>query len=55
MNVLGYNFRLPDINCALGISQLKKINKFISARKKISKFYNKLFSDESKFIVPKKK
>ena len=54
VNVLGYNFRLPDINCALGISQLKKINKFISARKKISKFYNKLFSDESKFIVPKK-
>ena len=38
VNVLGYNFRLPDINCALGISQLKKINKFISARKKFKNF-----------------
>ena len=29
MNELGYNFRLPDINCALGISQLKRLDKFI--------------------------
>ena len=54
MEELGYNFRLPDINCALGISQLKKLNKFIVARKKIAKFYDKLFIDELKFNVPKK-
>ena len=29
MNILGYNFRLPDINCALGISQLSKLSKFV--------------------------
>ena len=28
----GYNFRLSDLNCALGISQLKKLKKFISFR-----------------------
>lgn len=32
---LGDNFRLSDINCSLGISQLKKIKKFIKKRKKI--------------------
>ena len=31
----GYNYRLSDINCALGISQLKKINLFLDKRKKI--------------------
>ena len=30
-----FNYRLSDINCALGISQLKKLNKFINQRKKI--------------------
>ena len=38
VNELGYNYRLPDINCALGISQLKKLNKFVSKRKKLQKF-----------------
>ena len=37
----GMNFRLNDFQCALGISQLKKINKFILYRKKIAKKYSK--------------
>ena len=28
----GYNFRLSDINCSLGLSQLKKLNKFIKKK-----------------------
>jgi dTDP-4-amino-4,6-dideoxygalactose transaminase len=35
----GFNYRLSDINCALGLSQLSKINKFIEDRKKIFNFY----------------
>ena len=38
VNVLGYNFRLPDINCALGISQLKKLDKYILQEKKYLNF-----------------
>jgi UDP-4-amino-4,6-dideoxy-N-acetyl-beta-L-altrosamine transaminase len=38
--LLGFNFRMNDVQAALGISQLKKINKFIHLRKKISKFYD---------------
>ncbi len=54
VNELGYNYRLPDINCALGISQLKKLNKFVSKRKKIAKIYDKHFKGKKEFIVPKK-
>jgi len=36
---LGYNYRLSDINSALGISQLKKIKKFLQHRKKIYEYY----------------
>ena len=31
----GYNYRLSDINCALGFSQLNKLEKFIHIRKKV--------------------
>ncbi|MDC3039018.1 aminotransferase class I/II-fold pyridoxal phosphate-dependent enzyme [Candidatus Pelagibacter sp.] len=35
----GFNYRLNDFNCALGISQLKKINKFLKKRENIYNFY----------------
>ena len=35
----GFNYRISDINCALGLGQLKKINKFIKNRKKIFNIY----------------
>ena len=38
---LGLNFRLTDFQCALGISQLKKIKNFLQKRKKISEIYEK--------------
>ena len=37
----GYNFRLSDLNCALGLSQLKKTKLFIKKRKSIYEFYKK--------------
>jgi dTDP-4-amino-4,6-dideoxygalactose transaminase len=37
----GFNYRLSDINCALGISQLEKIDKFKKRRKEIFDYYNK--------------
>ena len=39
------NFRLSDIQCALGISQLNKINKFIKKREDIAKIYNKFLKN----------
>ena len=36
----GYNYRLSDINCSLGASQLSKINQFLNKRKLIYNNYN---------------
>lgn len=52
MNILGFNLRLPDLNCALGISQIKKLKKFIKKRQEIAIFYNKLFKNNIKFNIP---
>ncbi len=42
---IGYNFRISDIHAALGISQLKKINKFIKNRNFIARCYKKILKD----------
>jgi dTDP-4-amino-4,6-dideoxygalactose transaminase len=39
LNETGFNYRLSDVNCALGLGQLKKINRFINYRKKIFNTY----------------
>ena len=46
---LGYNFRLSDINCALGFSQLKKLKSFLGKRKLIYNIYKKEFKN-NKYI-----
>jgi len=40
---LGFNYRLTDIQCALGISQLKKLNRFLQRRREIVERYNEAF------------
>jgi len=40
MNDLGYNYRITDFQCALGISQLNKLPDWIDRRNKIAKIYN---------------
>ena len=41
LNSNGYNFRLNDIQSYLGLNQMKKLNKFVKSRNKISKFTQK--------------
>ena len=52
MNSLGFNYRITDIQCALGESQLKKIDRFIKARRKIAKIYNKGFKENKLITTP---
>jgi perosamine synthetase len=44
MQDLGYNYRLTDIQCALGRSQLKRLPEFISRRQEIAAQYNEAFA-----------
>ena len=41
MRELGYNYRMTDVQAALGISQLKKLDRFKKRRREIVDFYNK--------------
>ena len=42
---LGFNYRITDIQCALGISQLRRIGSFINRREKIAEAYDNAFKD----------
>lgn len=50
---LGYNYRITDLQSALGISQLSKIEKFITKRKQLVNLYNKLLKDIDGVILQK--
>ena len=49
---IGLNYRLSDILCALGISQIKRIQKFKSRRSEIFDFYNEELKNISKIQLP---
>ena len=50
--LLGYNYRMNDIQASLGITQIKKVNKFHAKRKKVAKLYNEKLSKNSKINIP---
>lgn len=49
---MGYNFRLPEMNCALGLAQLSRLDEFKAKRKAVAKIYQELLADEDRIIVP---
>ena len=52
MQFLGFNYRMTDIQAALGTSQLKKIDKFIGLRKKYVSMYNEAFKKITEISIP---
>lgn len=49
---LGYNFRLSEINCALGIVQLSRIEEFVQKRARVVREYERHLSDQEHLILP---
>ena len=52
MVLLGFNYRLPDIGCALGIQQLKKLDANLARRREIAAIYTAAFREVPGVIPP---
>jgi UDP-4-amino-4,6-dideoxy-N-acetyl-beta-L-altrosamine transaminase len=50
--LLGYNYRLTDVQSALGTSQMKKIDTFVARRREIVKKYNDAFKNSKEIVIP---
>ncbi len=49
---LGYNYRICDINCALGTAQIKRMESFVEKRARVTRNYYELFADDDRVITP---
>jgi perosamine synthetase len=49
---LGYNYRLTDLQCALGKSQLLKLRRWVERRREIARRYDNAFADLTLFDLP---
>lgn len=51
MQCLGFNYRITDLQCALGVSQLRKLHKFLKRRVEIAAIYNEKFSGTKEMLI----
>lgn len=51
MLILGENYRLSDVACALGLSQLKRLDTFIDKRNEIAHYYDDRFANNPYFTT----
>jgi dTDP-4-amino-4,6-dideoxygalactose transaminase len=49
---LGYNYRLPDVLCALGTSQMKRLGVFLARRREIARLYREALSGVGEITLP---
>lgn len=49
---IGYNYRLSEVNCALGVEQLKRIETILSDRAAVARKYNDRLANNANLILP---
>jgi len=49
---LGFNYRISDINCALGIAQLERIDEILAKRERVALLYNERLNKIDELIIP---
>jgi len=52
MQELGFNYRITDVQCALGLSQLSKLDSFLDRRREIASRYGAAFSQSELVVLP---
>jgi dTDP-4-amino-4,6-dideoxygalactose transaminase len=52
MNALGFNYRISDIHAALGMSQLRKLDRFVLRRREIAERYKTAYAGNPWFAIP---
>jgi UDP-4-amino-4,6-dideoxy-N-acetyl-beta-L-altrosamine transaminase len=52
MHEVGFNYRITDFQCALGSSQLSKLDSFIQKRREVASYYDSELGKDDRFIIP---
>jgi perosamine synthetase len=52
MQALGFNYRITDFQCALGLSQLRRVEGWIEERNRIAAAYRELLAGEDRIALP---
>ena len=51
-DVIGFNYRMTNLQAAVGVAQLEKIDEFIKRKREIAKTYNSLLNDVKGIVLP---
>jgi perosamine synthetase len=52
-DAMGYNYRMPNLNAALGVAQMERLGEMLSIKKSVAKSYQDFFADEAvRFVEP---
>ena len=52
MHDLGFNYRITDLQCALGSSQLKRLDRIVSQRRRVAEYYDRVLSSADVLVTP---
>ena len=50
---LGYNYRLSELNCALGVAQMTRVDEILASRRRVGEYYAVRLGDERRVRMPK--